>query len=61
MGIGVHGTVVSNGMWEKLRPWNGAPVGGKTERISRPQWAQLRARWDLLVYRHPAGIPGDGQ
>eukprot|EP00959_Pyramimonas_sp_CCMP1952_P264848 5537905-Pyramimonas_sp.AAC.1 len=61
MGISVHGTVVSNAMWEKLRRWNGAPVGGKIKRISRPQRAQLRARGDLLVCRHPAGTPGDAQ
>eukprot|EP00959_Pyramimonas_sp_CCMP1952_P230336 4815448-Pyramimonas_sp.AAC.1 len=58
MGIGVHGVVVSNTIWEKLRPWNGVPVGGKTKRISRPQWAQLRARGDLLVHRHPEGASG---
>eukprot|EP00959_Pyramimonas_sp_CCMP1952_P379200 7943200-Pyramimonas_sp.AAC.1 len=61
MGISVHGTVVGNVLRGKLRPWNGAPAGGKTRRISRPQWAQLRARSDLLVCRHPAGTPGDAQ
>jgi len=55
MGIAVVGTALPELVWEKLRIWQGRPIGGKLRSLRSWQWNLIRIRGSTIINWHPSG------